>query len=89
MKDFAEGLMKVANSASNFKMLGGDTMGELGMKMTAEIGGFSLISEHYDGEEKLMRRSTFQSADDVSIPAEEFKPPKEYKKKSMKEMIKR
>ena len=89
IQDFAAGLTKLANSASTFKMFGGETMGEFGVKMTADLGGFSLISEHYDGEEKLMRRSTFQSADEVTVPAEEFTPPKKYKKKSMKEMVKR
>jgi hypothetical protein len=70
-------------------MFGGGTMAEMGMKMTADLGGFSLISEHYDGEGKLIRRSTFQSADDVSVPAEEFTPPSGYKRQTMQGMMKR
>jgi len=87
MKDFAAGLTKLANSASSFKLFGGGTMEDLGMTMTADLGGFSLISEHFDGEGKLMRRSTFQSADDVSVPAEEFTPPSGYKRQTMQEMM--
>ena len=60
MKDFAARLSELANSASSFKMFEGETMAEIGMAMTADLGGFSLISEDFDGEEKLMRRSTFQ-----------------------------
>ena len=86
MKDFAAGLTKLAESASSFKMFGGGTMGEIGMTMTADLGGFPLISENFDGEGKLMRRSTFQSADEVSIPDEEFIPPSGYKKQTMKEL---
>jgi hypothetical protein len=87
MKDFASGLMKLAESASSFKMFGGGTMEELGMTMTADLGGVSLISEQFDGEGKLMRRSTFQSADEVSIPAGEFTPPRGYKKQTMQQMM--
>lgn len=86
MKDFAAGLTKLANSASSFKMFGGEAMGEIGMMMTPDLGGFSLISEHFDGEGKLMRRSTFQSADDVSVPAGEFTPPSGYKRQTMRQM---
>ena len=86
MKDFAAGLSELAKSASSFKMFGGSTMENLGMAMTADLGGFPIISEHYDGEGKLMRRSTFRSAEDVSVPAEEFTPPREYKKQTMQEM---
>ena len=86
MKDFAAGLMKMANSASSFKMFGGGTMGDFAMGMTPELGGFSLISENFDGEGKLMRRSTFQSADTVSVPDEEFTPPSDYKKQTIKGM---
>jgi hypothetical protein len=83
MRDFAAGLRKLANSASNLKMFGGGTMGEMTATMTAELGGFPLISEHYDDKGKLMRRSTFQSAADVSVSAEEFTPPKGYKRQTM------
>ena len=86
MKDFAAGLSELAKSASSFKLFGGGTMENLGMTMTADLGGFPLISEHYDGEGKLMRRSTFQSVEDVSIPAEEFTPPRGYKRQTMQEM---
>ena len=86
MKDFAAGLAKLANSASSFKMFGGGTMGELGMTVTADLGGFPLISEHFDGEGKLMRRSTFQSTEEISIPTEEFTPPSGYKKQTMPQM---
>ncbi len=86
MKDFAEGLSKLAESASTFKMFGGGTMQEIGMNMTADLGGFSLISEHFDGEGKLIRRSTFQSADNVSVPLEEFSPPDGYKKQTMQQV---
>jgi len=86
MKDFAAGLSELANSASSFKMFGGETMAELGMKMTADLEGFSLISEDFDGEGELMRRSTFQSADDVFVPAEEFTAPSGYKRQTMKDM---
>jgi hypothetical protein len=89
MRNFATGLTKLANSASSIKMFGGETMSEIGMKMTADLGGFSLISEDFDGEGKLMRRSTFQSADDVSVPAEEFTPPSGYKRQTLREMMKR
>ena len=87
MKDFTSGLMKLAKSASSFKMFGGGTMEELGMTMTADLGGVSLISEQFDGEGKLMRRSTFQSADEVAIPAGEFTPPSGYKKQTMQQMM--
>jgi hypothetical protein len=89
MQDFAAGLSELANSASSFKMFGGETMAEIGMTMTADLGGFSLISEDFDGEGKLMRRSTFQSAEDVAVAVEEFTPPSGYKKQTMKEMMKR
>lgn len=83
MREFAEGLMKVASSAANMPTLGGGTVGELGAAVTADLGGFSLISEAYDGDEKLMRRSTFTSADEVSIPDAEFTPPSGYKKQTL------
>ena len=83
MRDFAEGLMRIANSASNFKMLGGGTMGDFAAGTVADLGGFSLISESYDGEEKLIKRSTFESADEVSIPNEEFTPPSGYKRQDL------
>ena len=86
MRDFAEGLMQLASSASSIKMFGGGTMGTFAMGMTGDLGGFSLISEHFDGEGKLMRRSTFQSADEVSVPAEEFTPPSDYKKQTIQGM---
>ncbi len=86
MKDFAAGLSELAKSASSFKLFGSGTMENLGMTMTADLGGFPLISEHYDGEGKLIRRSTFQSVEDVSIPAEEFTPPRGYKRQTMQEM---
>jgi len=85
MRDFAEGLMKMANQASSFSMLGGGTMGDFS-SLTGDLGGFPLISEHYDGEGKLMRRSTFESADEVSIPDEEFTPPSEYKRQTLQGM---
>ncbi|MEJ2110515.1 MAG: hypothetical protein P8Z37_11515, partial [Acidobacteriota bacterium] len=87
MKDFASGLAELAKSASSFKMFGGGTMGELGMTMTADLGGFSLISEYYDGEGKLSKRSTFQSADEISIPDGEFTVPSGYKKQTMQQMM--
>jgi hypothetical protein len=87
MRDFASGLSKLANSASGLKMFGGGTMEEIGLNLTADLGGFPLISEYYDGEGKLMRRSTFQSADDVSIPDEDFGPPSGYKKQTMQQMM--
>ena len=62
-------------------------MQEVGMLMTPDLGGFSLISEHFDGEGKLMRRSTFQSADDVAIQPEEFTPPAGYKKQTMQQIM--
>jgi hypothetical protein len=86
MKDFAAGLTKLAESASSFKMFGGGTMQDVGMAMTADLEGFPLISEHFDGEGKLMRRSTFQSADEIGIPAEDFAPPSGYKKQTMQQM---
>jgi hypothetical protein len=86
MKDFAAGLTELAESAKSFKLFGGGTMENLGMTLTADLGGFSLISEHFDGEGKLMRRSTFQSAEDVSVPVEEFTPPNGYKRQTMQEM---
>jgi hypothetical protein len=87
MKEFAAGLTKLANSASGFKAFGGQTIGEIGLMMTPDLGGFSLISEHFDGEGKLIRRSTFQSVDDVSVPDGEFMPPNGYKKQTMESMI--
>ena len=87
MKNFAEGLTKLADKASSFKMFGGSTMQEVGMLMTTDLGGFSLISEHFDGEGKLMRRSTFQSADDVAIQPGEFAPPEGYKKQTMQQIM--
>ena len=80
------GLTELAKSASSFKLFGGGTMEDVGMAMTADLEGFPLISEHFDGEGKLMRRSTFQSADEVSIPVEEFTPPNNYKKQTMQQM---
>lgn len=84
MRDFSEGLMRIAKSASGVQMFGGGTIGDVAASMTADLGGFSLISEDYDGEEKLMRRSTFESADEVSIPATEFTPPSDYKRQELK-----
>lgn len=86
MQDFAAGLTELANSASSFKMFGGGTMGDFAMAMTPELGGFSIISEDFDGEGKLMRRSTFQSADEVSVADEEFTPPSDYKKQTIQGM---
>lgn len=86
MKDFAAGLRKLATSASNSQMFGGGTMAEYGATVTADLGGFPLISEHYDDKGKLMQRSTFQSADDVAVPAQEFTPPSGYKKQTMRGM---
>lgn len=83
MRDFAEGLMQIAKSASSVQMFGGGTMAEVGAAMTADLGGFSLISEAYDGEEKLIKRSTFESADEVSIPDAEFTPPSGYKRQDL------
>ena len=83
MKDFAEGMMKVAQSVSNLPMFGGGTMGSFAVAMTPDLGGFALISEHYDGDEELSRRSTFESSDGVSIPDEEFTPPSGYKRRSL------
>lgn len=83
MRDFAQGLMQMAKSASTIPMLGGGTVGEVGVAMTADLGGFSLIAEDYDGEQKLMRRSTFESADEVSIPEEEFTPPSGYERQTL------
>ena len=90
MRDFAEGLTKLANSVSSMPMLGGGgTMGDFAMAMTADLGGFSLISEHYDGEGKLMRRSTFESADEVSVADEEFVPPSGYKRQTFADLTRR
>ncbi|HEX9725363.1 MAG TPA: DUF4412 domain-containing protein [Vicinamibacteria bacterium] len=86
MKDFAEALREMANSVSSMPAFGGGTMGDFALAMTPELGGFSLISEDFDGEGKLMRRSTFQSADQVSIPDEEFTPPSGYKRQTMQGM---
>lgn len=83
MRDFAAGLMKVANSVSNMPIFGGGTMGNFAANMVADLGGFSLISESYDGDEKLVKRSTFESADEVSIPNEEFTPPSGYKRQDL------
>jgi hypothetical protein len=89
MKDFASGLQELANSASGFKMFSGGTLGDVAMTMTADLGGFALVTEHFDGEGKLMRRSTFQSADKVPVAAEEFASPSGYKRQTMKEMMNR
>lgn len=92
MRDFAEGLTKLANSVSNMPMFGGaagQSMGDFAMAMTADLGGFSLISEHYDGEGKLIRRSTFESADEVSVAEEEFVPPSGYKRQTFADLTRR
>jgi hypothetical protein len=90
MKDFAEGLSKLASSVSSMPMLGGGgTMGDFAMAMTPDLGGFSLISEHYDGDGKLMRRSTFESADEISVADEEFVPPSGYKKQTMQDLTRK
>lgn len=86
MRDFSEGLRAMAQSVSNFPMLGGGTVGSVGMAMTADLGGFGLIAEDYDGEGKLMRRSTFESADEIAIADEEFTPPSGYKRRSLEEL---
>lgn len=86
MRDFAEGLMQLAQSASNMPMMGGGTMATVGAGMTAELNGYPLIAEDYDGEGKLIRRATFGSADGVSVADEEFTPPSGYKKQSMPTM---
>jgi len=86
MRDFAEGLMQLAKSASNMPMMGGGTMGTAGAGMHAELDGYPLIAEDYDGEGKLIRRSTFESADEVAITGDEFTPPSDYKKQSMPTM---
>lgn len=83
MRDFAEGLMQLAKSASGMQMFGGGTIGDAAAGMTADLGGFSLISEDYDGKEELTRRSTFESADEVSIPDAEFTPPSGYKRQEI------
>jgi hypothetical protein len=83
MRDFAEALMQMAQSASSLPMVGGGTVGDFGAAMTADLGGFPLISENYDGEEKLMQRSTFESADEMAIPDEEFTPPNGYKRQTI------
>lgn len=90
MKDFAEGLRELATSVSNMPMLGGGgTMGEFAMAMTPDLGGFSLIAEHFDGEGKLIRRSTFESADEVSVADDEFMPPSGYERQSMEDLTRR
>ena len=83
MRDFAEGLMQMAKTASNMPMMGGGTMASVGAAMHAELDGYPLIEEAYDGEGKLMRRSTFESADEVAIADSDFTPPSGYKKQSM------
>ena len=57
--------------------------------MTADLGGFTLISEHFDDKGKLMWKSTFQSADDVSLAAEEFTPPSGYERQTRQGMMNR
>lgn len=86
MRDFTEGLRRMAESASSMPMLGGGTMGELGASMAADLDGFPLISEHYDGEGKLMKRSTFESADEVAVPDAEFTPPSGYERQTLQGM---
>ena len=54
--------------------------------MHAELDGYPVIAEDYDGEGKLIRRSTFESADEVAIADDEFTPPSDYKKQSMPTM---
>lgn len=83
MQDFAEALTQMAQSVANSPMLGGGTIGGFGATMVADLEGFSLISEDYDGNEELIRRSTFESADDVSIPDEEFNPPSGYERQTL------
>ncbi len=86
MRDFAESLTQMASSVSNMEMLGGGTLGAFATEMTADLEGFALISEEYDSEEKLIMRSTFESADEVSIPDEEFDPPSGYKRQTLEEL---
>lgn len=83
MRDFAEGLMQLAKSVSSIPLFGGGTVGNVGAAITADLGGFPLISEAYDGEQKLIRRSTFESADEVSIADQEFTPPGGYKRQTL------
>lgn len=86
MRDFATGLTQIAQSASNFPMMGGGTMASVGAGMTADLEGYPLIEEDYDGEGKLIRRSTFESADEVSFEDDEFTPPGGYKKQTIEGM---
>lgn len=83
MRDFAEALTQMATSVASSPMLGGGTLGGFATTMVADLEGFSLISEDYDGEEKLISRSTFESADNVSIPDEEFTPPSGYERQTL------
>jgi hypothetical protein len=83
MREFAEGLTQMASSVSSMPMLGGGTAQDAWVGMTADVGGFAIVAEDYDGEGKLMRRSTFESADQVAIPDEEFNPPSGYERQTM------
>lgn len=86
MREFAEGLRQLATSVSNMPMIGGGSISSVSAGMSAELNGFPLIAEDYDGEGKLIRRSTFESADEVAIADGEFAPPSGYKKQSMPKM---
>jgi hypothetical protein len=55
--------------------------------MVPELGGFALVSESYDSEGKFITRSTFESADNVTIPNEEFTPPSDYKRQTLEDRV--
>lgn len=87
MRDFAEGMMRAAQAAADMPMFGGGTMTTFAAGVTADLGGYPVISENYDGNGELMSRSTFESADQVSVPEGEFTPPSDYKRQSLDSMM--
>lgn len=48
-------------------------------------GGVPLITENFN-QGSLIRRSRFQSVEEVAIPDDQFMPPSGYKKKDMVKM---
>lgn len=84
MRDFASALMGALSSMETSPLFG-SLVAQNPMSSMEDLGGFPLISEDFD-DGKLSRRSRFQSAEDVSVSAEEFRPPSGYKRRDIGDM---
>jgi len=87
MEDFSSAIVDSLSSLGGTGGLFG-AVAESPIQTMALGGGVPLITENYQGS-KLTQRTRFQSVEETAISADEFEPPRGYKKRDIAKELSR